>query len=157
MASDGSVYAAGYILRTGTYNFGNSVTATGTYSNGGNIVLVKYDSFGVAQWAQTVTAGSINSVDSFFTSVSAVASDGSVYAAGYILGTGTYNFGNSVTATGTSTGGINIVLVKYDSSGVAQWAQTVTAGSDSSMFLWRIRGIGRLGVRRGIYRWNRHL
>ncbi len=85
----------------------------------------------MAQWAQTVTAGT---GDSFFTSVSAVASDGSVYAAGYIQGNGTYNFGNSVTATGTSTGGINIVLVKYNSSGVAQWAQTVTAGSDSSNF-----------------------
>jgi hypothetical protein len=130
VASDGSVYAAGHILRTGTFNFGNNVAATGTYSNGGNIVLVKYSSLGVAQWAQTVTAGT---GDSFFTGVS-VASDGSVYAAGYILGTVTYNFGNSVTAAGTSTGGINMVLVKYNSSGVAQWAQTVAAGSGSSIF-----------------------
>ena len=98
MASDGSVYAAGYITGTGTYNFGNSVTATGTFT-GSNIVLVKYNSSGVAQWAQTVTAGS-NELG--FNSVS-VASDGSVYAAGYIYGTGTYNFGNSVTATGTHT------------------------------------------------------
>ena len=57
MASDGSVYAAGCIDGTGTYNFGNSVTAAGTYS-GYNIVLVKYNSSGVAQWARTVTAGS---------------------------------------------------------------------------------------------------
>ena len=98
VASDGSVYAAGYISGTGTYNFGNSVTATGTYGLH-NIVLVKYNSSGVAQWAQTVTAGSSYSR---FNSVS-VASDGSVYAAGYISGTGTYNFGNSVTAAGTSS------------------------------------------------------
>jgi hypothetical protein len=128
VASDGSVYAAGDILRTGIFNFGNNVTATGTYSNGGNSVLVKYSSAGLAQWAQTVTVGA---GDSFFTSVSAVASDGSVYAAGYILGTGTYNFSPSVTATGTS-GSINMVLVKYNSTGVAQWAQTMTAGSASS-------------------------
>ena len=107
MASDGSVYAAGYIAGTGTYNFGNGVTATGT-SSGENIVLVKYDSSGVAQWAQTVTAGSD---ESSFTSVF-VASDGSVYAAGSIDGTGTYNFGNGVTAAGTYAGG-NIVLVRY--------------------------------------------
>jgi hypothetical protein len=128
-ASDGSVYAAGYIYGTGAYNFGNSVTATGAYSHE-NIVLVKYDSSGVAQWAQTVTAGSGGSL---FNSVSA-ASDGSMYAAGYITGTSTYNFGNSVTAAGTFTNGINMVLVKYNSSGVAQWTQTATVGSDYSNF-----------------------
>jgi len=134
VASDGSVYAAGYIAGNSTsttFTFGTGVTATGTYS-AGNIVLVKYEpSLGLAQWAQTVTAGP---ADSFFTSVSTAATDGSVYAAGYIQGNGTYNFGNSVTSAGTSTGGINIVLVKYSSSGAAQWAQTVTAGSDSSIF-----------------------
>jgi len=132
VASDGSVYAAGYIAgdnTTTTFNFGNNVTVTGAYSTG-NTVLVKYDSSGVAQWAQTVTAGT---GDSFFTSVSAAASDGSVYAAGYIQGAGTYTFGG-VTATGATTDGINIVLVKYNSSGVAQWAQTVAAGSNSSIF-----------------------
>ncbi len=128
VASNGSVYAAGYIDGTGTYNFGNSVTAAGT-SSGDNIVLVKYNSSGVAQWAQTVTAGSDNSL---FYDVS-VSSDGSVYAAGHIRGTDAYNFGNSVTATGASSGD-NIILVKYNSSGVAQWAQTVTAASDQSGF-----------------------
>ena len=118
------MYAAGNSYGTGTYDFGNNVTATGSNS-GYNVTLVKYDSSGVAQWAQTVT-GAVD--DSSFSSVS-VASDGSVYAAGYIYGTGTYNFGNSVTATGTYTGN-NIVLVKYDSSGLAQWAQTVTDGED---------------------------
>ena len=139
VASDGSVYAAGYFAGTGIYNFGTiitPITVTGMY-NDGNIVLVKYDSTGVAQWAQTVTAVTTvtpGTGDSFFTSVSAVASDGSVYAAGYIQANDIYTFGTGVTATGTSSGGINIVLVKYNSSGVAQWAQTVTAGSDSSNF-----------------------
>ncbi len=129
VTSDGSVYAAGSIDGTGAYNFGNNVTAAGTYSGGKNIVLVKYNSSGVAQWAQTVTGGSNQSV---FSSVS-VAPDGSVYAAGSIYGTGAYNFGNSVTAAGMVNGD-NIVLVKYDSSGAAQWAQTVTGGSDQSSF-----------------------
>ncbi len=128
VASDGSVYAAGKIHGTGTYNFGNSVTAEGAV-NGDNVVLVKYTSSGIAQWAQTVT-GVVG--DSYFNGVS-VASDGSVYAAGYIAGTGTYTFGTGVTATGTFSGG-NIVLVKYNSSGVAQWAQTVTAGTGDSFF-----------------------
>ncbi|HUJ18005.1 MAG TPA: hypothetical protein VL197_08425, partial [Nitrospirota bacterium] len=128
VASDGSVYAAGKIHGTGTFNFGNSVTAAGSV-NGDNLVMVKYNSSGVAQWAQTATGGS---ADSYFSGVS-VASDGSVYAAGSINGTGAYNFGNSITATGTYSNG-NVVLVKYNSSGVAQWAQTVTAGSSFSIF-----------------------
>jgi hypothetical protein len=106
VASDGSVYAAGYVDGTGNYSFGNSVTAAGTFGND-NIALVKYDSAGVAQWAQTVTEGNSNSV---FYTISA-ASDGSVCAAGKIIGTGTYDFGNSVTAAGTFS--TNTVLVKY--------------------------------------------
>jgi hypothetical protein len=107
VASDGSVFTAGRIDGTGIYDFGNSVTAAGTYS-GSNIVLVKYNSSGTAQWAQTVTVGSSNSE---FLGVS-VGSDGSVCAAGSIWGTSTYDFGNGVTAAGTYSGS-NIVLVKY--------------------------------------------
>ena len=128
VAPDGSVYAAGYVHGTCTYDFGNSVTATGT-SISANIVLVKYNSSGTAQWAKTVTAGNGNSR---FSGVS-VASDGSVYAAGFINGTATYDFGNSVTAAGTNVDW-NIVLVKYNSSGVAQWARTVITGSNDSWF-----------------------
>jgi len=127
-ALDGSVYAAGYIQGNGTYNFSPSVSATGVTTDGINIVLVKYNSSGVAQWAQTVAAGSNSSI---LFGVSA-ASDGSVYGAGYIAGTGTFDFGNGMTATGTSDS--NIVLVKYDSSGVASWAQTVSAGPSNSTF-----------------------
>jgi hypothetical protein len=134
-ASDGSVYAAGSIAGTGTYDFGNGKTATGTYGGGDNSALVKYDSAGVAQWAETVTAGSDQSS---FSSVSAAPDGSAVYAAGYITGTGTYNFGNNVTVTGAFRGTFssdNLVLVKYDTAGVAQWARTVTGtGINYSVF-----------------------
>jgi len=128
VASDGSVYAAGYIERFMPFNFGDNVTVTGPY-NGNNLVLVKYNSSGVAQWARTVITGDGHSG---FNSVSVV-TDGSVYAAGYVYGTSTNDFGNNVTVTGTHSGS-NIVLVKYDSSGTAQWAQTATVGSSDSQF-----------------------
>lgn len=126
--SSGNIYAAGQIYGTGTYDFGNGKTATGTYI-GGNIVLVKYDAAGTAQWAKTVTAGALSSQ---FYSVT-VDSNNNIFAAGYIQGTGAYNFGGGITATGTYAFS-NIVLVKYDSSGTAQWAKTVTAGSDTSVY-----------------------
>jgi hypothetical protein len=129
------VYAAGYQQGTGTYNYGNGVTATGAYF-GGNVLLVKYNSSGQAQWAKTVEAGTNSSS---FSSV-AVDSSGNVYTAGE-QAVGTFNYGYGVTAAGTdSTGsntvstGKNIVLVKYNSSGQAQWAKTVEAGTSASMF-----------------------
>jgi len=122
--SDGSVYAAG-IISAGTYDFGNGVTGAGS----GGIIIVKYNSSGTAQWARTLTGGSN---DSCFRNVSA-ASDGSVYAAGYIYGTGTFDFGNGVTAAGTYSRN-NIILVKYNSSGTAQWARTTRSASNHSSF-----------------------
>jgi hypothetical protein len=108
VTSDGSVYAAGYIVGTGTYNFGDNVAASGR-NPGENIILVKYDISGIAQWAQTMLTGIGSSV---FNGVS-VASDGSVYAAGQIYGAGAYDLGNGMTAAGTNSTGENILLVKY--------------------------------------------
>jgi len=125
--STGNVYAAGYQVGTGTYTYGDGVTAQGTSSNG-NAVLVKYNYGGVAQWVQSVLSASANSE---FSTV-AVDSVGNVYAAGCQVGTGTYTYGNGVTAQGTSDG--NAVLVKYNYGGVAQWAQSVT-GTNISSFL----------------------
>jgi hypothetical protein len=130
VAADGAVvYAAGYQSGTWTYDYGNSVTAQGAAS-GSNVVLVKYDAAGNAQWAQTVAAGP--TIDSIFNSVAADGA-GNIYAAGYQYGTGTYDYGNSVTAQGTHSIH-NAVLVRYDAAGDAQWAKTVTAGPNASLF-----------------------
>lgn len=132
--SAGNLYAVGYTTGTGTYGFGNGVTATGTSTLGllGNTVLVKYNASGAAQWARTQASGSGNSG---YLSVT-VDGSGNLYAAGYATGTGTFGFGNSVTATGTSTSGTsgNTLLVKYNASGVAQWAQTLTSGLQATAF-----------------------
>ncbi len=127
LAVDGSgnVYAAGFSYGTTTYGFGNGVSATGT-SSGANVLLVKYNSAGQAQWAQTLASGgSGNQIG--FQSV-AVDGSGNVYAAGIIEGTGSYGFGNSISAAGSASN--NVVLVKYNSSGAARWAQTFTSGTN---------------------------
>lgn len=134
--ASGNLYAAGYVYGSpGSVDFGNSVTLTksDTFSNA---ILVKYDSSGLAQWAQAVVDGAN---DSIFSSV-AVDTTGNVYVAGEVDGTGTYDFGHGITATGVAIADNsldlpgNAVVAKYDASGVAQWAQTVTAGSPSSGF-----------------------
>jgi hypothetical protein len=130
--TSGNVYAAGFQYGTESYSYG-TVSATGAYG-AGNVVLVKYNASGVAQWAQTVTAG-VN--ESCYDCV-AVDSSGNVYAAGYQVGTGSYTYGTGVSASGTaeyvSGTGYNAVIVKYNALGVAQWAQTVSAGASDSSF-----------------------
>ena len=120
--SSGNVYVSGAQSGTGTYDFGNGVNATGSNAQG-NPVLVKYDSSGNALWARTAT-GATSGADAAFYG-SAVDASGDIYAAGNQGGTATYDYGNNVTATATGSGG-NAVLVKYDSSGTAQWAQTIS-------------------------------
>jgi hypothetical protein len=127
--ASGNVYAAGSQGGTGAYTYGSGVSATGAYSYD-NVVLVKYDSGGTAQWARTVSAGSS---ESRFNAV-AVDASGNVYAAGYQSGTGAFTYGSGVSATGTANYQYNVVLVKYDSGGTAQWARTVSAGSNQSQF-----------------------
>jgi outer membrane protein assembly factor BamB len=126
--SSGNIYAAGVQTGTDAYNYGTSVTpvtAQGT-SSATNVVLVKYNSLGTAQWAKSVSGGT----NSNFNAV-AVDSSGNIYATGYQDGTGAYTYGTSVAQ---GTGSTNVVLVKYNSSGTAQWARTVSSGSSASVF-----------------------
>jgi hypothetical protein len=148
VASDrsGNLYVAGHVEGTAAYDLGNSVTVKGSAepgdaapwtSVGRNVLLAKYDSAGKPQWARSVVAGSLAST---FASV-AVDSAGNVYAVGSVGGIVTYDFGNGVTAAGTTSGthlvgepGSEAVLVKYDSTGTALWARTVATGGNGSAF-----------------------
>jgi outer membrane protein assembly factor BamB len=125
--SSGNVYAAGYQSGAGNYNYGSGNIA-GTFSSGYNAVLVKYTADGTTQWARTVMAGSSNSLFS----AAAADSSGNIYAAGYQVGAGAYNYGSG-NISGTSYSH-NAVLVKYAADGTALWARTVTTGSDPSQF-----------------------
>jgi outer membrane protein assembly factor BamB len=126
----GNVYAAGTIGGTDQFDLGDSVTISGKYPSGDNAVLVKYSASGVTQWARTVSVGP--NASSFYSL--AVGSNGEIFAAGTITGTTQFNFGGSATVTGTYASGLNSVLVKYDSSGTAQWARSTTTGSGYSGF-----------------------
>jgi hypothetical protein len=124
--SDGSVYVTGG-TGSGTYDFGNGVSAAAY-----NSVLVKYNASGIAQWIRTGASGSL-----------ALDSAGSVYVGGWIGG-GAIDLGNGISVQGTlnkdaflclECGPMFPLLVKYDcSSGITQWARSVTTGGASSFF-----------------------
>ncbi|MBI9106448.1 MAG: InlB B-repeat-containing protein [Spirochaetales bacterium] len=126
--SSGNIYAVGSQNGTGRYDYGNGVEISGSNS-GGNVLLVKYNSAGVTQWARTLKSGSMGA---YFSSV-ALDSSGNVYASGFQTGTSIYLYSPDVSVTG-SYSGKNAVLVKYSSSGAAIWARSVTEGSDESNF-----------------------
>jgi hypothetical protein len=134
----GNVYAAGYqYSSTVIYNYGNGQTAQATGgSDYYNAVLVKYNALGVAQWAKTVKYGG-NQSQFYGVAVDAV---GNVYAAGYQMDSGPFDYGGAVNGSGTS--GSNAVLVKYNADGVAQWVRTITDGSACEFRSLAVDGAG---------------
>ena len=80
---------------------------------------------GDALWAKSTAAGAPE--NSYFYGVS-VDPSGNTYAVGYIYGTGSFDFGNGVTVAGGNADR-NTVIVKYDSTGAAQWARSTAAGA----------------------------
>lgn len=119
-----NIYAAGSVEDTTAYSFGTGINVTGSGAST-NAVLVKYDVNGNAQWARTPSSAA--NTGSNFKAV-ATDSSGNVYAAG-IQENGTFTYGTGVTATGPGTSSYP-VLVKFNSSGSALWARTISSGTD---------------------------
>jgi len=124
----GNPYAAGYQSSGNAFTYPPAIVATGS-STLENVVLVKYNSAGDAQWAKTTTAGSN------VTRYTGIAIDSStnIYATGYTTTTSSASFATGVSVSGQYTGN-NALLVKYDSSGTAQWAKSVTVGTNITEF-----------------------
>lgn len=131
--SNGNSYAVGTQKGTGSYTYSSGVSTSGGSSDT-NVVLVKYNAYGTAAWAKSVSV-SASDISQFLAVT--VDNAGNVYAAGFQCDGATYTYGTGVTATGVATGlnTCNAMLVKYDSAGNAQWARTATSGSMQSTFL----------------------
>ncbi|MBN2161202.1 MAG: hypothetical protein JW807_17575 [Spirochaetes bacterium] len=124
-----SIYISGLCMGNSTFGFGNSVYVTPS-SPDNNAIIVKYDRRGIVLWARSVVQG-MNS--SCYYAV-ATGCEG-IYAAGYIDGNKTYDFGSDITVAGSNPYGNNIILVKYNSCGYPVWARSALCGNDDSAFL----------------------
>lgn len=117
---------------TGSYNSSYTITiaagVTLPASNGNtdDAFLVKFDTFGTASWARVLIAG--NFQDSGY----GITTDaqGNVYVAGQYRSSSTINVAADVTLPISK--GNDAFLVKYDTLGVASWAQSI-AGSASDI------------------------
>jgi hypothetical protein len=121
--SKGNMYSLG--LFTGTLNLpGGSVPSiTSSSTNFFDHYLIKYNASGVPQWSRRITRGG-NSYPSIFGSGRSgivVDSIGDIYVLGSFDGTMSFD-GGSIPSL-TSIGSEDIFLVKYNDTGVPQWAQ----------------------------------
>lgn len=87
-----------------------------------------------ARWVNTVAATAGADIGHNFFYASAIDAAGNSYAVGKVYYGGTYDFGNGVTAVGAFAGGFNALVVKYDATGKALWARTITSGANHTSF-----------------------
>jgi hypothetical protein len=128
--ADGNVYLSGEYGNSGAtatiYNTNNTSSGLTLRATSGYdaAFAVKYNSSGIAQWAVSVDGTDIDNGSSVV-----VDADGNVYLAGQYNSTGVatiYNTNNvSSGLTLRDPGGSAAFVVKYNSSGIAQWAVSV--------------------------------
>ena len=113
----GNVYVIGYYQSTTTISLGNNLNLPVSFGN--DAFIVKYDTSGTAQWYQTIPGTSSDVGNGI-----AVDSSGNVYVSGYYTSTTTVSLGNGLNLPITS--GNDAFIVKYDTSGTAQWYKTIS-------------------------------
>lgn len=130
-----NVYITGYYA--GSADFGaDTLNSGGSGSIGTNIFVAKYNSSGVNQWA--IDAGGNHNDVGNGISVDAA---GNIYATGYFRNTGTFG---SLTLNAGGTDVQDVYLVKYNTSGVEQWAKKGTGTHSNSGKSVKIDGNGDL-------------
>jgi len=133
----GNVYAVGSVNGTGEYRFGGISSPVIGQCSGDNTVIVKYDSNGVAQWAKSVEKAPVGAnIWCVFHGV-AVDAAGNSYAVGevgYPGATKQYSFGGMSTPIELESDLGTTLIVKYNSSGIAQWATGVKSAMNQCAF-----------------------
>lgn len=131
----GDVYFSGFYMTSPPtiYNTGNvasDLTLATPGGTGNQMFLVKYNTSGVAQWAASVIG-----VGNITPNGVAVDTVGNAYVCGAYNGiSSVYNAGKQLSSTvslrGTNGNNAAVVLFKFNTAGVAQWASTIDGGGN---------------------------
>jgi len=141
-----NVYIAGGY--SGQAKFGGTTLAA---SSGGNFFLAKYNNAGVVQWVRQSTGGS-SDVSGIGLAVDGAGNSYALVAVDYLGGSAaSITFGSKTVNIPADNGSPVMILVKYDNTGAAQWAQLM--GGSDEIFATRVvvDASGNVYVRGGFY------
>jgi hypothetical protein len=140
----GNIYVSGQFGKTVDFNMDigaiNNLTAIG----GQEAFIAKYDSSANFIWIRQIggTGYEANGV--------IVKPDGNIYVIGWFEKNVIFNYGLPRTIEFTSSGGINIFISKYDSSGTLWWAKKIGGDKDDLNISLKINNIGE-GIMTGTF------
>ncbi|MFA6269050.1 MAG: hypothetical protein WC652_04505, partial [archaeon] len=124
--SSGNIYVTGGFSSGGHVTFGNNISVSSGSQDLFDFFVVKYGSDGNALWAKSPLGQTTEVIASSEATHVSVDSSGNVYVTGN-FDANSLGFGNDVNLT--NQGGHDFFVVKYDSSGVAQWAKGPGVGA----------------------------
>ena len=126
------VYVTGGYNSTSVVTLNNGVTLP--ISVGADVFIVKYDTSGVAQWATRISGTSFDIGNGITTDSTGV------YVTGYYSSTSVVTLNNGVTLP--ISVGFDAFIVKYDTSGLAQWATTIPGTGNDAVYSIRTDSTG---------------
>ena len=117
------VYVTGQYRSSGVVTLNNGITLPVSLNN--DAFIVKYNTSGLAQWATTIRGGSADQG-------LGIATDSTgIYLTGYYSANSfTATLNNGITLPLSEAGGNDAFIVKYNTSGLAQWATTIRGTLD---------------------------
>jgi sugar lactone lactonase YvrE len=126
----GNVYAAGSLVGQATFHSGTAGGPNITVGAAGQgvIYLAKYNPSGNLQWVQTSVGGQLHSGGG----IAVNGGTGSVYINGLVQGSTTFSSGDGTSHPVSGVGSWHMVVAKYNDSGIFEWAETNSAGGNSS-------------------------
>ena len=118
-----AVYASGGYPMLGVYDVNNYVSASSMYANTGALAIPTLGQITSVGWAAQMTAAG-NAI--------ATDSNGNVFVTGYYEVAATlYNIGGTTGTTLPFTGGYDIFVAKYSSTGAVVWAAQITGATQT--------------------------
>jgi hypothetical protein len=136
----GSSYVTGYFEGSMTLGSGEANQTTLSSAGGSDLFVAKYNPTGGLTWAKR--AGGTGDDETLAIEIDAA---GNSYITGYFEGSATFGFGEAnQTVLTSSSGGSDIFVAKYNSSGALLWAKRAGGSGSGQGFGVRVGGSGNV-------------
>jgi len=139
--TNGNIYVTGGY--GGAAKFGSFTLPS---ASGQEFYLAKYNSTGAVQWVQVCTNGS-SSVDGLGLTVDGAGNSYALVCVDYLGSPATVTFGSITVNIPANSGTTLMILVKYDTTGTAKWAQLFNSSQETYATKLAVDAAGNVYVR----------